>query len=74
MAAGVNRYSENENRSTICSGPTRDPGHPWMARCPWMAWQYSSGPSTDFPDGLAFPTKMKTFWVIKYLNIYSTNR
>ena len=25
-------------------------------------------------DGLAFPTKMKTFWVIKYLNIYSTNK
>ena len=31
-------------------------------------------PSTDSPDGLAFPTKMKTFWVIKYLNIYSTNK
>ena len=25
-------------------------------------------------DGLASPTKMKTFWVIKYLNIYSTNK
>ena len=25
-------------------------------------------------DGLAFPNKMKTFWVIKYLNIYSTNK
>ena len=25
-------------------------------------------------DGLAFLTKMKTFWVIKYLNIYSTNK
>ena len=24
--------------------------------------------------GLASPTKMKTFWVIKYLNIYSTNK
>ena len=23
-------------------------------------------------DGLASPTKMKTFWAIKYLNIYST--
>ena len=25
-------------------------------------------------DGLASSTKMKTFWVIKYLNIYSTNK
>ena len=25
-------------------------------------------------DGLASLTKMKTFWVIKYLNIYSTNK
>ena len=25
-------------------------------------------------DGLASPTKMKTFWVIKYLNVYSTNK
>ena len=23
---------------------------------------------------MASPTKMKTFWVIKYLNIYSTNK
>ena len=29
------------------------------------------GPSVD---GLASPTEMKTFWVIKYLNIYSTNK
>ena len=21
-----------------CSGPVADPGHPQMARCPWMAW------------------------------------
>ena len=36
-----------------------------------------SRPSMDgltSTDGLAFPTKMKTFWVIKYLNIYSTNK
>ena len=25
-------------------------------------------------DGLASPINMKTFWVIKYLNIYSTNK
>ena len=25
-------------------------------------------------DGLASLTKMKTFWVVKYLNIYSTNK
>ena len=25
-------------------------------------------------DGLAFSTKMKTFWVIKYLNVHSTNK
>ena len=25
-------------------------------------------------NGLAFSNKMKTFWVIKYLNIYSTNK
>ena len=30
-----------------------------------------SGPTAD---GLASPTKMKTFWVIKYSNIYSTNK
>ena len=30
-----------------------------------------SGPTAD---GLTSPTKMKTFWVIKYLNIYSTNK
>ena len=39
-----------------------------MGRC--------SGPTMD-PDihgCLAFHTKMKTFWVIKYLNIYSTNK
>ena len=30
-----------------------------------------SGPAAD---GLASLTKMKTFWVIKYLNIYSTNK
>ena len=29
-----------------------------------------SGPTAD---GLAFPTKMKPFWVIKYLNILLTN-
>ena len=22
----------------ICSGPTADPGHPWIAWCSWMAW------------------------------------
>ena len=41
-----------------------------------------SRPSTDGPPAisrhprmaLASPTKMKTFWVIKYLNIYSTNK
>ena len=38
------------------------------------------GPSTDgmcsgpTADGLVFPNKMKTFWVIKYLNIYSINK
>ena len=32
------------------------------------------GLSTDSADGLAFPNKMKTVWVIKYLNIYSTNK
>ena len=26
------------------------------------------------PDGLAFLTKTKAFWVIKYLIIYSTNK
>ena len=31
-------------------------------------------PSTDSADGLASLTKMKAFWVIKYLNIYSTNK
>ena len=25
-------------------------------------------------DGLAFSTKTKPFWVIKYLNIYPTNK
>ena len=34
-------------------------------------WPGNGGPSAD---GLASPTKMKTFWVIKYLNIYSTNK
>ena len=33
-----------------------------------------SGSSTESADGLAFPTKTKTFWVIKYLNIYPTNK
>ena len=23
---------------SICSGPTADPGHPWMAWYPWIAW------------------------------------
>ena len=34
----------------------------------------ANGGSRPSMDGLAFPTKMKTFWVIKYLNIYSTNK
>ena len=34
-------------------------------------WPGYGGPSAD---GLASPTKMKTFWVVKYLNIYSTNK
>ena len=34
----------------------------------------NGGPSTDSADGLVSPNKMKTFWVIKYLNIYSTNK
>ena len=33
-----------------------------------------SGPTTESADGLAFLTKMKTFWVIKYLIIYSTKK
>ena len=36
-------------------------------------WPGNGGPSTESADGLAFLTEMKTFWVIKYLNIYSTN-
>ena len=61
-----------------CSGPAADSGHPRMARAihGWpgvRGWPANGGPSTDSADGLAFPTKMKTFWVIKYLNIYSTN-
>ena len=47
-----------------CSGPTVDPGHLFGA---------NRGPRPS-ADGLASPTKMKTFWVIKYLNIYSTNK
>ena len=31
-------------------------------------------PSVVSVDGLPPPTKMKTFWEIKYLNIYSTNK
>ena len=34
-------------------------------------WPGNGGPSAD---SLASPTKMKTFWIIKYLNIYSTNQ
>ena len=34
----------------------------------------ANGGSRPSMDGLASPTKMKTFWVIKYLNIYSTNK
>ena len=37
-------------------------------------WPGYGGPSTDSADGLASLIKMKTFWVIKYLNIYSTNK
>ena len=36
------RIHHHLDRPTIqgmCSGPTRDPGHPRMAWCPWMAWQ-----------------------------------
>ena len=46
--------------------------HPRMARAIHGSCHLST--STDFADGLAFPTKMKTFWVIKYLSIYSTNK
>ena len=42
-------------------GPTSTVG-------PGQLWALTS------TDGLASPTKMKTFWVIKYLNIYSTNK
>ena len=42
-------------------GPTSTVG-------PGQLWTLAS------TDGLASPTKMKTFWVIKYLNIYSTNK
>ena len=34
-------------------------------------WPGYGGPSAD---GLVSLTKMKTFWVIKYLNIYSINK
>ena len=34
----------------------------------------ANGGSRPSMDGLAYPTKMKTFWIIKYLNIYSTNK
>ena len=40
------------------------------------SWQLfgANGGFRPSMDGLAFPTKIKTFWVIKYLNIYSTNK
>ena len=34
----------------------------------------ANGGSRPSMDGLASPTKMKTFWAIKYLSIYSTNK
>ena len=42
---------------------------PWQVNLPHLSWR-----ATDSANGLAFPTKVKTFWVIKYLNIYSANK
>ena len=40
---------------------------------PYDVFGANRGPRPS-ADGLASPTKIKTFWVIKYLNIYSTNK
>ena len=66
-------------------GPTSTvgPGQLWTLAStvgPGQLWTLAStvGPGQLWTlastDGLASPTKMKTFRVIKYLNIYSTNK
>ena len=59
--------------------------YPRMAWDPRLAWPWCAirgsmdvfganrGPRPS-ADGLVTPTKMKIFWVIKYSNIYSTNK
>ena len=75
---------KNARKMTFCkrtlifrvqSSISLEPSHVFRAnRGPGVrGWPGNSGPSTESANGLAFPTKAKTFWVIKYLNIYPTN-
>ena len=49
-----------------------DDGHQAIHGWPGVrGWPENGGPCMDGPVS---PTKMKIFWVIKYLNIYSTNK
>ena len=52
-----------------------DPAWEGLLPAPFLVFRANRGPRL-YADGLGFSTKMKTFWVtlIKYLNIYSTNK
>ena len=65
-------FRANRGPRPSTDGPPAISRHPRMTRAINGSCHFST--STDSADGLVFPTKMKTFRVIKYLNIYFTDK